>query len=53
VAIAPASIVSLRTELPMMFAALTLVAASGVALYMLNGAHSRLLLQSWQESERL
>ena len=35
-----------------MFAALTLVAATGVALYLLTGALSRVLLQRWHESER-
>ncbi|MBC7666796.1 MAG: ABC transporter permease [Caulobacter sp.] len=41
-----------RTEIPKMFAALTLVAATGVALYLLTGALSRVLLQRWHESER-
>jgi NitT/TauT family transport system permease protein len=41
-----------RTEIPKMFAALALVAATGVALYLATGALSRLLLQRWHESER-
>ena len=41
-----------RTEIPKMFAALTLVAATGVGLYLLTGALSRVLLQRWHESER-
>ncbi len=41
-----------RTEIPKMFAALTLVAATGVALYLATGALSRALLQRWHESER-
>ena len=35
-----------------MFAALALVAATGVALYLATGTLSRLLLQRWHESER-
>jgi len=41
-----------RTEIPKMFAALALVAATGVALYLATGALSRVLLQRWHESER-
>ena len=41
-----------RTEIPKMFAALTLVACTGVALYLATGALSRALLQRWHESER-
>ena len=41
-----------RTEIPKMFAALTLVAVTGVALYLATGALSRALLQRWHESER-
>jgi NitT/TauT family transport system permease protein len=41
-----------RTEIPKMFAALALVAATGVALYLCTGALSRALLQRWHESER-
>jgi NitT/TauT family transport system permease protein len=41
-----------RTQIPKMFAALALVAATGVALYLITGALSRLLLQRWHESER-
>jgi NitT/TauT family transport system permease protein len=41
-----------RTEIPKMFAALALVAATGVALYLATGALSRLLLRRWHESER-
>jgi NitT/TauT family transport system permease protein len=41
-----------RTEIPKMFAALALVAATGVGLYLATGALSRLLLQRWHESER-
>ena len=36
-----------------MFAALALVALTGVALYLLTGALSRLTLQRWHESERV
>jgi len=43
---------SFRTEIPKMFAALTLVALSGVALYLATGALSRALLGRWHESER-
>ena len=43
---------SFRTEIPKMFAALTLVALTGVVLYLLTGALSRALLQRWHESER-
>jgi NitT/TauT family transport system permease protein len=41
-----------RTEIPKMFAALTLVALTGVALYLATGLASRLLLRRWHESER-
>jgi len=41
-----------RTEIPRMFAALTLVAATGVAIYLLTNALSRRLLGRWHESER-
>ena len=41
-----------RTEIPKMFAALTLVACTGVALYLVTGVLSRALLQRWHESER-
>ena len=41
-----------RTEIPKMFAALTLVALTGVALYLATGTASRLLLRRWHESER-
>ena len=41
-----------RTEIPKMFAALALVAFTGVALYLATGAASRLLLRRWHESER-
>ncbi|MFL6698253.1 MAG: ABC transporter permease [Vitreoscilla sp.] len=41
-----------RTEIPKMFAALTLVACTGVALYLCTAALSRALLQRWHESER-
>ena len=41
-----------RTEIPKMFAALTLVALTGVALYLCTGALSRALLGRWHESER-
>ena len=42
-----------RTEIPKMFAALALVALTGVALYLLTGALSRALLRRWHESERV
>ncbi len=41
-----------RTEIPKMFAALALVALTGVALYLLTAALSRALLARWHESER-
>ncbi len=41
-----------RTEIPKMFAALTLVALTGVALYLCTAALSRALLGRWHESER-
>jgi NitT/TauT family transport system permease protein len=41
-----------RTEIPKMFAALTLVALTGVAIYLLTAALSRALLGRWHESER-
>ena len=43
---------SFRTEIPKMFAALTLVALTGVAIYLATNALSRALLQRWHESER-
>ena len=43
---------SFRTEIPKMFAALTLVALTGVAIYLATAALSRALLQRWHESER-
>jgi len=42
-----------RTEIPKMFAALALVAFTGVALYLTSGALSRALLRRWHESERV
>ena len=42
-----------RTEIPKMFAALTLVALTGVAIYLLTAALSRALLARWHESERV
>ena len=41
-----------RTMIPKMFAELALVAFTGVALYLLTGALSRVLLRRWHESER-
>ena len=41
-----------RTEIPKMFAALALVALTGVAIYLLTAALSRALLGRWHESER-
>jgi NitT/TauT family transport system permease protein len=41
-----------RTEIPKMFAALTLVALTGVAIYLATNALNRALLQRWHESER-
>jgi len=43
---------SFRTEIPKMFAALALVALTGVAIYLGTAALSRALLQRWHESER-
>jgi NitT/TauT family transport system permease protein len=43
---------SFRTEIPKMFAALTLVALTGVAIYLATARLSRRLLQRWHESER-
>ena len=43
---------SFRTEIPKMFAALALVAMTGVAIYLGTAALSRLLLRRWHESER-
>jgi NitT/TauT family transport system permease protein len=43
---------SFRTEIPKMFAALALVAATGVAIYLGTAALSRALLGRWHESER-
>ena len=43
---------SFRTEIPKMFAALALVALTGVAIYLATAALSRMLLQRWHESER-
>ena len=40
-----------RTEIPKMFAALVLVALTGVAIYMATAALSRALLGRWHESE--
>jgi NitT/TauT family transport system permease protein len=41
-----------RTEIPRMFAALTLVAFTGVAIYLATARLSRALLGRWHESER-
>jgi NitT/TauT family transport system permease protein len=43
---------SFRTEIPKMYAALTLVALTGVAIYLASNALSRLLLGRWHPSER-
>ena len=43
---------SFRTEIPKMFAALTLVALTGVAIYLGTATLSRALLGRWHESER-
>jgi NitT/TauT family transport system permease protein len=43
---------SFRTEIPKMFAALTLVALTGVAIYLATAALSRRLLRRWHDSER-
>ena len=41
-----------RTEIPKMFAALALVALTGVAIYLATNALGRALLRRWHESER-
>ncbi len=43
---------SFRTEIPKMYAALTLVALTGVAIYLASKALSRLLLGRWHPSGR-
>jgi NitT/TauT family transport system permease protein len=43
---------SFRTEIPKMYAALTLVALTGVAIYLASNALSRLLLGRWHASEQ-
>jgi NitT/TauT family transport system permease protein len=43
---------SFRTEIPKMYAALTLVALTGVAIYLASNVLSRLLLGHWHPSER-
>ncbi len=43
---------SFRTEIPKMYAALTLVALTGVAIYLASNVLSRLLLGRWHPSER-
>jgi NitT/TauT family transport system permease protein len=43
---------SFRTEVPKMFAALLLVSLTGIAIFLLFGLLSRLLLGRWHESER-
>ncbi|HEX7640467.1 MAG TPA: ABC transporter permease, partial [Burkholderiaceae bacterium] len=43
---------SFRTEIPKMFAALALVALTGVAIYLATAAASRALLGRWHDSER-
>jgi NitT/TauT family transport system permease protein len=43
---------SFRTEIPMMFAALALVALLGVALYLASAGLARLVLGRWHASER-
>jgi NitT/TauT family transport system permease protein len=43
---------SFRTEIPKMYAALTLVALTGVAIHLATSALSRLLLGRWHPSER-
>jgi NitT/TauT family transport system permease protein len=43
---------SFRTEIPKMYAALTLVALTGMAIYLASNALSRLLLGRWHASER-
>src|SRR5207253_2366067 len=53
VAIAPRILeASFRTEIPKMYAALTLVALTGVAIYLASNALSRLLLGHWHPSGR-
>ena len=43
---------SFRTEIPKMFAALALVAMTGVAIYLATATLSHVLLRRWHESER-
>jgi NitT/TauT family transport system permease protein len=43
---------SFRTQIPKMYAALTLVALTGVAIYLASNALSRLLLGRWHPLER-
>jgi NitT/TauT family transport system permease protein len=43
---------SFRTDMPRMYAALVLVAATGVAIYLLFNLMSKLLLGRWHASER-
>jgi NitT/TauT family transport system permease protein len=43
---------SFRTEIPKMYAALTLVALTGIAIYLASNALSRLLLRRWHPSEQ-
>jgi NitT/TauT family transport system permease protein len=43
---------SFRTQIPKMYAALTLVALTGVAIYLASNVLSRLLLGHWHPSER-
>jgi NitT/TauT family transport system permease protein len=43
---------SFRTQIPKMYAALTLVALTGVAIYLTSNALSRLLLGRWHPLER-
>lgn len=43
---------SFRTEIPKMYAALTLVALTGVAIHLASNALGRLLLGHWHPSER-
>jgi NitT/TauT family transport system permease protein len=43
---------SFRTQIPKMYAALTLVALTGVAIYLASNALSRLLLGRWHPVER-
>jgi NitT/TauT family transport system permease protein len=44
---------SFRTEIPKMYAALLLVALTGIAIYLASNALSRLLLRRWHPSGRL